>query len=477
MQTPRGIQCEPPGVSDAFVRQNSPAAKAVKAVVDDPSPAAFATLLQNLPALLPQDPALAAVIADEMARTYGAVFERDEADARHLANEFREEDHPRDADGKFTDGTGSVTPQRQALQDFERTLSKEELAEFEAGRDRRLDYNPKFQKWEDLRDAAVRSELPPSSEDDDRKAWAARAEQLGRPKPSKEKSADRHEQKRVRDIDLGRAAVERSMENKSDAYNAMRREGVGTITFPYAELSRMGASARDALPEVIVRGKAGKPYSGGRMVDISHGGNSATLSKVSGSVWALAGFQSLANEVANPCPRCHRNMPKDGVCSFCSKRAQRMKKIGGLVDELGKKSPDGKHPAWSHKEETLGEVDGKTAAAIRAAMPGIDAEGQTFEVDTTQMQHALNHHGLGREKNPAQIPITSDDLRRIPDVLFDYDEIVPGKGIRDGKKDNAVVFKKKFDDGTLACVEIDQYSKRRGGRVLRFKTMWKEKIS
>ena len=58
-------------VVDAFVRQNSDAAKAVKAVVDNPSEGAFAQLMANLPALLPTDPALASVIADEMAKVYG----------------------------------------------------------------------------------------------------------------------------------------------------------------------------------------------------------------------------------------------------------------------------------------------------------------------------------------------------------------------------------------------------------------------
>ena len=57
-------------VVDAFVRQNSDAAKAVKAVVDNPSEGAFAQLMANLPALLPTDPALASVIADEMAKMF-----------------------------------------------------------------------------------------------------------------------------------------------------------------------------------------------------------------------------------------------------------------------------------------------------------------------------------------------------------------------------------------------------------------------
>ena len=78
-------------VIDAFVRQNSEAAKAVRAVVDDPSEGAFAQLLANLPALLPTDPALAAVIADEMAKTYGESLtqRRGEAEAAEsLANEI-----------------------------------------------------------------------------------------------------------------------------------------------------------------------------------------------------------------------------------------------------------------------------------------------------------------------------------------------------------------------------------------------------
>lgn len=59
---------------DAFVRQNSDAAKAVKAVVDNPSEGSFAQLMANLPALLPTDPALASVIAAEMTKVYGESF-------------------------------------------------------------------------------------------------------------------------------------------------------------------------------------------------------------------------------------------------------------------------------------------------------------------------------------------------------------------------------------------------------------------
>ena len=39
--------------------------------MDNPSEGAFAQLMANLPALLPTDPALASVIADEMAKMFG----------------------------------------------------------------------------------------------------------------------------------------------------------------------------------------------------------------------------------------------------------------------------------------------------------------------------------------------------------------------------------------------------------------------
>ena len=58
------------GVVEAFIEQNTPAADAVKAVLANPTPSAFATLMVQLPDLMPEDPALAAVIADAMAKKF-----------------------------------------------------------------------------------------------------------------------------------------------------------------------------------------------------------------------------------------------------------------------------------------------------------------------------------------------------------------------------------------------------------------------
>jgi len=60
------------GVLEAFVKDTGPAAKAVEKFLKAPSKEAAEKLLADLPKLLPDDPAMAAVIADEIAKVYVA---------------------------------------------------------------------------------------------------------------------------------------------------------------------------------------------------------------------------------------------------------------------------------------------------------------------------------------------------------------------------------------------------------------------
>lgn len=90
-------------VIDAFVRQNSEAAKAVKAVVDNPSEGAFAQLMANLPALLPTDPALVSVIADEMAKVYGESLTQRRGEAEVTEGLANMREYKRERDGKFAE--------------------------------------------------------------------------------------------------------------------------------------------------------------------------------------------------------------------------------------------------------------------------------------------------------------------------------------------------------------------------------------
>ena len=151
--------------------------------------------------------------------------------------------------------------------------------------------------------------------------------------------------------------------------------------------------------------------------------------------------------------------------------------VNGLISELGKKGPDGKGKAWKNEPKDLGEINDELAAEIQKANPKMKATVGTMQtIDHAQLQHALDEHGVGKEKWPNAVPITEDDLKRIPDVLSSFDDIIPGKGVAEGKKQEAVVFRKKYPDGTMCCVEIDWFSRGENRHELKFQTMWKDKL-
>ena len=76
-QTPRDpsdADGAPDAVLAAFAKDTGAAAEAVAKLLENPTPERASALLKDLPSLLPKDPALAAVIAEEMAQAYGEAF-------------------------------------------------------------------------------------------------------------------------------------------------------------------------------------------------------------------------------------------------------------------------------------------------------------------------------------------------------------------------------------------------------------------
>jgi hypothetical protein len=63
-------------VLDAFAQDSSPAAEAIKELLNDPSKEKAEDILKKLPELLPEDPAMAAVIAEAMAAEFGTQLEK-----------------------------------------------------------------------------------------------------------------------------------------------------------------------------------------------------------------------------------------------------------------------------------------------------------------------------------------------------------------------------------------------------------------
>ena len=191
---------------------------------------------------------------------------------------------------------------------------------------------------------------------------------------------------------------------------------------------------------------------------------------------AQADGDVATNAITNPCPKCHRQMTKDGRCTHCERLEANKKIVDGLVSDLDKKGPDGKSKGWKDRTENLGELEQKTIDDIKKANPNMRVDTSVATINTEQLQHSMKHHGNpDREAKRNQIAITHEDLKRIPEVLADYDSIESGKGTAYGKNQEAVVFKKKYPDGTVACVELDVYSDKLKRRSLKFQTMWKEK--
>lgn len=149
--------------------------------------------------------------------------------------------------------------------------------------------------------------------------------------------------------------------------------------------------------------------------------------------------------------------------------------VDSLIADIGKRGPNNSK-AWKNEPKYLGEVSQTLADDIHAANPDMKVTAGTMQtIDQDQLNHALEDHGVGKETRPNQIPITKEDLKRIPDVLADYDDIRRGLGKADGKQQEGVVFCKKYDDGTVCCVEIDWFRRKDNRRELKFQTMWKEK--
>lgn len=73
-----------------LAEDTSEAAKRVRGLLEDPTPEAARRLLDDLPSLVPDDPALAAVIAEEMAKSFSEAFKAEQAGDGGLTQEEAE---------------------------------------------------------------------------------------------------------------------------------------------------------------------------------------------------------------------------------------------------------------------------------------------------------------------------------------------------------------------------------------------------
>lgn len=101
---------------------------------------------------------------------------------------------------------------------------------------------------------------------------------------------------------------------------------------------------------------------------------------------------------------------------------------------------------------------------------GLDIEGFMHVLDAQSLKHALKRHRNDSENpNNNQRNLTVDDLKRIPEVLKNFDDLQVQKR---GNNRSSLVYKKTFDDGRIECVErVIETSNKKNPRLVT-KTAW-----
>lgn len=113
----------------------------------------------------------------------------------------------------------------------------------------------------------------------------------------------------------------------------------------------------------------------------------------------------------------------------------------------------------------VGDVSSKLTKDAKEQ--GYDISGYKHNVDVCGVRHAFNKHGKPTEYKRGQIPLDDDDIKAIPEILYNYDEVIFGEKTRKGV--DLIKYKKQMPDNTTFYVE----EIRTGKKTLTTKTMYK----
>lgn len=122
---------------------------------------------------------------------------------------------------------------------------------------------------------------------------------------------------------------------------------------------------------------------------------------------------------------------------------------------------------------TLAKVDEETAIRIKD-LTGIDTLHRNERITASNIRHILKQHGdKNIEINKGQIAITKKDLKKIPDVIANFDKIEKGNINKDRNGEHQTVkFIKEYNNSTIYVVEVVPNK----SKTLTIKTMWKKQI-
>lgn len=129
--------------------------------------------------------------------------------------------------------------------------------------------------------------------------------------------------------------------------------------------------------------------------------------------------------------------------------------------EKAKNSPNDK------LKVSIGAVSSKLVAEARRN--GFDIDGYSHDVDVSGVRHAFKQHGSNQEYKRGQIPINDEDIKRIPEVIYNFDKVT--FGTKDSKGTDIITYEKRMDDGNVFYLE----EIRTGRKTLTLKTMYKKR--
>ena len=121
----------------------------------------------------------------------------------------------------------------------------------------------------------------------------------------------------------------------------------------------------------------------------------------------------------------------------------------------------------TNKKAEIGEIDVKLLEAGKAH--GFDLTGYNHTIDIYGVRHTFKNHGNKEtEAKRGQIAITESDIKQIPEVIYNYDNVVFSGKNKTGRE--TITFMKKMTDGTTVYVE----EIRTGNKTLTLNSMRKQ---
>lgn len=97
---------------------------------------------------------------------------------------------------------------------------------------------------------------------------------------------------------------------------------------------------------------------------------------------------------------------------------------------------------------------------------GFDIRNYSHNIDISGIRHTLKRHGEGRETNKKQIPVTRKNIKEIPNIIYDFDEV--SFGAKDKKGINIIKYQKFLPKQEIVYFE----EIRTGKKTLTLKTMY-----